>query len=62
MGNQTHNKDTFVEYLEYMGYSGREIRCIDRRISEQRMTREDKTLFLQYASTKEQTLKRLYDL
>ena len=47
-----HNKDTFIEWLLFVGYTPKEIERIGNRIGAQKGTKEDYNLFFEYLETK----------
>lgn len=57
-----HNKDTFRDWLLFVGYAPKEVENIGNRIGAQRGTKEDYNLFFEYLATKEDLLEHLYDL
>lgn len=54
-----HNKETFREYLAFVGYSEAQVEEIAGRLIQQEPTQEDYLLFQQYIAGKE--FKHLYD-
>ena len=56
-----HDKETFIDYLQDLGYNSKEIRAIFKRIQEQKMSRHDFNLFMQYIMTCSTLQKHFYD-
>lgn len=56
-----HNKDTFRDWLQFVGYTPKEIESIGTRIGAQKGTKEDYLLFWEYLETKAPD-PHLYDL
>lgn len=54
-----HNKETFRDWLQQIGYSAGEMERITKRLREQKGTHNDHTLYFEYLETKE--FKHLYD-
>lgn len=59
--NDLHDKETFIDYLECLGYTSKEIRAITDRLIAQKMSRHDFDLFIQYIVTDEKLQKHFYD-
>ena len=57
-----HNKETFQEYLQFIGYTPVEIERIGNRIASQKGTKDDYGLFYEYIATNESLLKHINDL
>lgn len=58
-GDTMHDKETFREYLQFIGYSSRQVEEIAGRLIQQEPHQEDYLLFQQYIAGKE--FKHLYD-
>lgn len=54
-----HNKETFREYLQFVGYSGAQVEKISGRFIKQQANKEDWLLFQQYLAGLD--MKHLYD-
>lgn len=57
----THNKETFRDYLQFVGYTAGEVESVTNRLGEQRATKDDFLLFREYLENKAPD-PHLYDL